>query len=62
MIPTAATRKVAFFFSILGQIGRITVDTEMPSLVIVFGTLALIAKFLPVPVPAWLVEPPKTKS
>lgn len=49
------------FFSLMRQTGRISVDTEMPSLVIAFGTLMLIAKLLPIPVPAWIVEPPKPR-
>jgi hypothetical protein len=45
------------FFSILRQTGRISVDTEVPTLVIVFGVLMLVAKLLPIPVPKWIVEP-----
>ena len=35
------------FFSLLRQTGRISIDTEVPSLVIAFGTLMLLAKLLP---------------
>jgi hypothetical protein len=49
-------------FSILRQTGRMSVDTEVPSLVIVFGSLMLIATILPIPLPSWMIEPPKSKS
>jgi hypothetical protein len=49
------------FFSLLRQTGRISVDTEVPSLVIAFGMLMLIAKLLPIPVPAWIVDSPKAR-
>jgi hypothetical protein len=48
-------------FSLLRQTGRISVDTEMPSLVIVIGTLMLISKLLPIPVPTWFIQPPQSK-
>jgi hypothetical protein len=50
------------FFSLLRQTGRISVDTEVPTLVIVFGTLMLMAKLLPIPVPKWIVEPGENKA
>jgi hypothetical protein len=49
----------ATIFSLLRQTGRISVDTEVPSLVIVFGALMLIARAFPIPLPHWLIEPPK---
>lgn len=52
----------ATVFSILRQTGRLDVNTEVPSLVIVFGVLILAAKVLPIPLPQWLVEPPKSQS
>lgn len=52
----------ATIFSILRQTGRISVDTEVPSLVITFGTLMLLAKILPIPLPFWITDPPKPKS
>ncbi len=52
----------ATVFSILRQTGRMDVDTEVPSLVIVFGTLMLAAKVLPIPLPKWIAEPPDSKS
>ena len=51
----------ATIFSILRQTGRISVDTEVPSLVIVFGALMLIARLLPIPLPSWIVDPPKSE-
>ncbi len=52
----------ATVFSILRQTGRMDIDTEVPSLVIVFGTLMLAARVLPIPLPKWIVEPPGSKS
>jgi hypothetical protein len=49
-------------FSLLRQTGRISVDTEVPTLVIVFGVLMLLAKVLPVPVPKWIIEPSEKRS
>jgi hypothetical protein len=49
----------ATFFSLMRQTGRMSIDTEVPSLVIVFGALMLLAKVLPIPLPAWIIEPPK---
>ena len=39
----------ASIFSILRQTGRLSIDIEVPLLVIVFGTLMLLAKVLPLP-------------
>ena len=52
----------ATFLSLLRQTERITVDTEVPCLVIAAGLLMLISRFLPVPPPSWLIEPPKDKK
>jgi hypothetical protein len=49
----------ATVFSILRQTGRMNIDTEIPSLVIVFGVLMLLARLLPIPAPKWISEPPK---
>ena len=49
----------ATVFSLLRQTGRISIDTEAPLLIIVLGALMLLAKILPIPLPAWLSEPPK---
>jgi hypothetical protein len=48
-------------FSIIRQTGHISVETEVPSLVIVLGTFMLLAKILPIPLPAWIVEPPRPR-
>ncbi|MCP3903527.1 MAG: hypothetical protein GY715_07805 [Planctomycetes bacterium] len=42
--------------SILRQTQRISVDTEVPALVIVAGALMLVAHMLPLPAPKWLSE------
>ncbi len=49
------------FFSLMRQTGRISIDTEVPSLMIVFGTLMLLARLLHIPVPTWIVEPGKPR-
>ena len=51
----------ATFFSLMRQTGRISIDTEVPSLVVVFGTLMFVAKLLPIPKPTWIIEPGKAK-
>jgi hypothetical protein len=51
----------SMFFSLMRQTGRISIDTEVPSLMIALGTLMLMAKLLPIPVPTWIVEPGKPK-
>jgi uncharacterized membrane protein len=45
--------------SVLRQTGRITIDVEVPILVIVAGVLLLIARHSAIPVPRWIIEPPK---
>ena len=49
----------ATIFSLLRQTGRMNIDTEMPCLFITAGVLALVARWLPVGPPPWLVEAPK---
>lgn len=50
------------FFSLLRQTERITVDTEIPALVVVGGVLLLVSSILPVPSPPWqLAEPPEPR-
>jgi len=46
--------------SLLRQTGRLSENTEVPCLMIVVGLLALIARFLPLPMPRWLEEDTKT--
>ncbi len=52
----------ATIFSLLRQTGHISVDTEVPSLVITLGALMLAATVLPFPVPPWITEAAKSKS
>jgi hypothetical protein len=47
--------------SVLRQTGRITIDVEVPILVILAGVLLLAARHPAVPVPKWVVEQPKQK-
>ena len=42
------------FLSILRQTDRISIDTEVPALVIIAGALRLIAHVMPLPAPTWL--------
>lgn len=42
--------------SVLRQTGGISVETEIPILVIIAGVLVLIARSLPIPMPKWAVE------
>ena len=51
---------ISTVFSLLRQTGRLSENTEVPCLMIVVGLLALIARFLPLPVPRWLEEDTKT--
>ncbi|MFB3788817.1 MAG: hypothetical protein ACE15F_20855 [bacterium] len=44
----------AFIF--LYQTNRISLDTLIPALIILFGILILLSYFLPVRVPSWLIE------
>ncbi len=54
---------ISTIFSLLRQTGRLSADTEVPCLLIVAGTLALIVYFLPLPAPDWLENPqPADKS
>lgn len=42
--------------SVLRQSGRISINVEMPVLVIVSGVLMLIARYPLIPVPKWIVD------
>ena len=46
----------ASVLSVLRQTGRLSVNLEMPMLVIVFGVLMLIARIAPIPTPSWLLD------
>lgn len=45
---------LATFFSLLRQTGRLSLDVEVPCLVIAAGALLLFARLAPVPPPHWL--------
>ena len=45
---------ISTFFSLARQTGRLTVDTEVPCLVILAGVLALLARVVNVPTPSWI--------
>jgi hypothetical protein len=47
---------VGSVFSILRQTGKLAVNLELPVLFIIFGTLLLIAYFLPLPLPDFLKQ------
>ncbi len=48
---------VASCLSLLRQTGRLSLDTEVPILVIVLGVLLLIARSRTIPAPDWVLEP-----
>ena len=50
---------VTSFLSVLRQTGRVSIDVEVPILVIVSGVLLLVARHPGIPVPNWVLEPPK---
>jgi hypothetical protein len=47
---------VASLLSILRQTGRLSIDLEIPILVIAAGVLLLLARMNSIPVPTWLIE------
>lgn len=53
---------VCTFLSLLGQTGRMSVDTEVPLLVTLAGVLMLVSRCLPVPVPKWMIEARKANE
>lgn len=50
--------------SVLRQTGRLSIDSEVPILVILLGVLLLVVRSKIVPVPTWFVtpDPPKSRS
>ncbi len=46
---------IASCLSVLRQTGRITLDVEVPILVIVIGCLLLVARSKSIPIPTWVV-------
>lgn len=53
---------IASCLSVLRQIGHISLDVEIPILVIVIGSLLLIARSPSIPLPEWMVLDPKDRS
>ena len=49
---------VASCLSLLRQTDRLSLDTEVPILVIVLGVLLLIARSRAIPAPDWVLDPP----
>ncbi|HWB19944.1 MAG TPA: hypothetical protein VG711_06565 [Phycisphaerales bacterium] len=47
---------IATVFSLLRQSGKITLETEVPCLVITLGIVMLIVQMMKLPHPDWLVE------
>lgn len=52
---------ITSFLSVLRQTQRITIDVEIPILVIAAGVLLLAARHPAIPIPQWLQEPPKAE-
>jgi hypothetical protein len=52
---------LATFFSLLRQTGRLSLDIEVPCLVIAAGVLLLISRTAPIPPPHWVSETPKER-
>lgn len=50
---------LASILSVLRQTGQLTIDVEIPILVIVAGVLMLVARLNAIPPPSWLVHPPE---
>ncbi len=50
---------VSSCLSVLRQTGRLSIDVEVPILVIIVGVLLIFARFPAVPVPGWLIEEAK---
>ena len=49
---------LASCLSLLRQMGRLHVDTEIPILVIATGVLLLVARHRRIPAPSWLLDSP----
>lgn len=50
------------FFSIFRQTGKISINYEIPILVIIFGLLLLVAVLSPLKKPAWLLGEEETRK
>lgn len=53
---------IASCLSVLRQTGRITLDVEVPILVIVIGCLLLVARSKSIPIPGWVVLESKDRT
>ena len=53
---------IASILSVLRQTNRISLDIEVPILVILSGTLLLIARLPSIPVPEWVNQAPRQKN
>lgn len=49
---------ISSIMSLLRQTNRLSIDTEVPLLVVAFGALLLLAQLIPLPSPKWLYDPP----
>ena len=52
---------VTSILSVLRQTGRLSIDVEVPILVILAGVLLLAARHPAVPMPIWIIDPPNSK-
>ena len=50
---------IASVLSVMGQTGKLSIDVEVPCLVIVLGLLMVVAKLSPLPIPDWILEDQK---
>ncbi len=53
---------LATILSLLRQTDRLSIDTEVPLLVIGFGASLLVVQLSPLPPPKWLYDPPSDDS
>jgi hypothetical protein len=53
---------ITSLLSVLRQLKQLTVDVEIPTLVIVLDVLLLVAQFRAIPTPAWLIASPVRKT
>ncbi len=53
---------VASVLSVLRQTGRLSLDTEVPILVILVGVLLLVARMPTIPAPSWVIDTTKPSA
>lgn len=58
-IVTGPFLLISSIFSVLRQTERISIDSEIPILVIIAGVLVLISRSLPIEMPNWIIEDSK---